>query len=69
MPQGETVKLGTPGQHQKPYLAGVLELKTGRRLHGAGFRKTNGLFRALWDGLERRYPKARVDQVSGVVDN
>ena len=31
MPQGETVKLVTPGQKQKHYLAGALELKTGRR--------------------------------------
>ena len=30
MPQGQTVKLVTPGQNQKHYLAGALELKTGR---------------------------------------
>ena len=58
----------TPGQNQKPYLAGALELKTGRRGHGAGFRKTNVLFRALWDWLERRSPKGRFDKVSVGVD-
>jgi len=69
MPQGETVKLVTPGQNQKHYLAGALELKTGRMVHCAGFRKTNVLFRALLDCLERRYPKARFDKVYVVVDN
>lgn len=69
MPQGATVKLVTPGQNQKHYLAGALELKTGRLVHGTGFRKTNVLFRALLDCLEKRYPKARFDKVYVVVDN
>ena len=69
MPQGETVKLVTPGQNQKHYLAGALELKTGRMVHCLGVRKTNALFRALLDALERRYPKARFDKVYVVVDN
>jgi hypothetical protein len=69
MPQGETVKLVTPGQNQKHYLAGALELKTGRRVHCVGVRKTNALFRVLLDNLEKRYPKARVDKVYVVVDN
>jgi len=69
MPQGETVKLVTPGQNQKHYLAGALELKTGRIVHCEGVRKTNALFRALLDSLEQRYPKARVDKVYVVVDN
>lgn len=69
MPQGETVQVVTPGQNQKHYLAGALELKTGRIVHCPGFRKTNELFRTLLDTLERRYPKARFDQVYVVVDN
>jgi hypothetical protein len=69
MPRGETVKLVTPGQNQKHYLAGALELKTGRIVHCTACRKTNVLFRALLDGLERRYPKARFDKVYVVVDN
>jgi putative transposase len=69
MPQGTTVKLVTPGQNQKHYLAGALELKTGRLAHCTGFRKTNVLFRAVLDCLEKRYPKARFDKVSVVVDN
>ncbi|MGE0683794.1 MAG: IS630 family transposase [Candidatus Binatia bacterium] len=69
MPQGATVKLVTPGQNQKHSLAGALELKTGRMGHGTGFRKTTVLFRVLLDCLEKRYPKARFDQVYVVVDN
>src|SRR5262249_35982682 len=69
MPQGTTVKLVTPGQNQKHYLAGALELKTGQIAHCMGGRKTNELFRILLDSLERRYPKARFDKVYVVVDN
>jgi putative transposase len=69
MPQGETVKLLTPGQNQKHYLAGALDLNTGRIVHCTGFRKTNVLFRALLDSLERRYTKARFDKIYVVVDN
>jgi putative transposase len=69
MPQGETVKLVTPGQNQKHYLAGALELKTGRMAYCTGFRKTNRRFRALLECLEKQYPKARVKKVSVVVDN
>lgn len=69
MPPGETLKLGTPGQNQKHYLAGALELTTGRIVHSTACRKTNVLFPALLDGLERRYPTARFDQVSVVVAN
>src|SRR5262245_15310622 len=69
MPRGETVKLVTPGQNQKHYLAGALELKTGRMVHCVGGRKTNAVFRALLDCLEKRYPQTRFDKVYVVVDN
>lgn len=69
IPHGETVKLLTPGQNRKHYLAGALELKTGRLVHCLGGRKTNALFRALLDRLARRYPKARFDKIYVVVDN
>jgi hypothetical protein len=68
LPQGETVKVVTPGQNRKHYRAGALELKTGRRGHWVGVRKTNALFRGLLDGLEERSPHARVDTVSVAVD-
>lgn len=69
MPQGETVKLVTPGQNHKYYLAGALELKAGRMVYCEGGRKTNVLFRTLLDDLERHYSKARFDKVYVVVDN
>ena len=69
MPRGETVKLVTPGQNQQHYLAGALELKTGRMVHGGGGCKTNALFRALRDCLEKRYPQTRFDKVYVVVDH
>src|SRR5437773_2761876 len=69
MPQGATVQLVTPGQNQKHYLAGALELKTGRIVHCVGSRKTNALFRALLDHLEWFYPQAQFATVYVVVDN
>ncbi len=69
MPQGTTVKLMTPGQNQKHYLAGALEPRTGRLVHCTSPRKTNALFRALLDRLEWLYPPAQVTKVYVVVDN
>ncbi len=69
MPQGETVKLLTPGQNQKHYLAGALEPKTGRLVHCVGSRKTNMLFRALLDHVEWLYPKTQFATAYVVVDN
>ena len=68
MPKGETVKLVTPGQNQKPYLAGALEPKTGQLVQCTSPRKPNVLFRALLDQLEGRYPKAQFAPVYVVVD-
>ena len=69
MPQGTTVKLVTPGQNQKHYLAGALEPKSGRIVHCTSTRKTNALFRALLDRLEWLYPPAQCTKVYVVVDN
>jgi len=69
MLRGTTVKLVTPGQNQKHYLAGALEPRTGRLVHCTSPRKTNALFRALLDRLERLYPRAQVTKVYVVVDN
>ena len=38
-------------------------------MHCTGSRKTNALFRALLDSLERRYAKARFDKIYVVADN
>ncbi len=69
MPQGTAVKLVTPGQNQKHYLAGALEPRTGRLVHCTSPCKTNALFRALLDRLEWLYPQAQFAKVSVVVDN
>ena len=69
MPQGESVKLVTPGQNQKHYLAGALEPKTGRIVYCTSTRKTNALFRAVLARLDWLYPKAQFTTVSVVVDN
>jgi transposase len=69
MPKSETVKLVTPGQNQKYYLAGALEPKSGQLVYCTSPRKTNALFRALLDQLEGLYPQARYTKVYVVVDN
>jgi putative transposase len=69
LPRGTPVKLVTPGQNQKHFLAGALELRTGRLVHCTSPRKTNALFRALLDRLEGLYPPARFTKVYLVVDN
>jgi transposase len=69
MPKGTQLAVMTPGQNQKPYLAGALEVSTGRLHHCRGPRKTNGLFRALLQTLEDAYPAAPYQRVYVVVDN
>jgi putative transposase len=59
----------TPGQNQKHYLAGALELTTGTRHHCLGPRKTNALFRDLLTVLDARYPAERYTRLYVVVDN
>ena len=69
MPQGMRVKLVTPGQNQKYYLAGALEPQSGRLIYCTSPRKTNALFRALLDRLEWLYPPTQFAKVYVVVDN
>jgi putative transposase len=69
MPQGSQVEVMTPGQNQKHYLAGALELTTGTLYHCVGPRKTNALFRDLLTQLEARYPADRYTRLYVVVDN
>lgn len=69
MPQGTQVEVMTPGQNQKHYLAGALDLATGTLLHCLGPRKTNALFRDLLTLLEARYPAERYTRLYVVVDN
>jgi putative transposase len=69
MPQGSQVEVMTPGQNQKHYLAGALELTTGTLHHCVGPHKTNALFRDLLTQLAARYPADRYTRLYVVVDN
>ena len=69
MPKGTQVEVMTPGQHQKHYLAGALDLGTGTLHHCLGPRKTNALFRDLLTLLDARYPADRYTWRYVVVDN
>jgi putative transposase len=69
MPKGTQLEVITPGQNQKHYLAGALELTTGTLHHCLGPRKTNALFRDLLACLEARYPAERYTRLYVVVDN
>src|SRR5918997_2054443 len=69
MPKGTQLAVMTPGQNQKHYLAGALDLATGTLLHCLGARKTNQLFRDLLGTLEANYPTERYTRIYVVVDN
>jgi putative transposase len=69
MPKGPQTTIMTPGQNQKHYLAGALNLATGTLLHCLGACKTNALFRDLLGHLEASYPAERYTRLYVVVDN
>jgi putative transposase len=69
MPQGTQLEVMTPGQNEKHYLAGALDLSTGTLRHGLGPRQTNALFRDLLGRLEASYPAERYTRLYVVVDH
>src|SRR5438105_985733 len=69
MPKGSQEEVMTPGQNEKHYLAGALNLATGKILHCLGPRKNNALFRDLLTLLDRTYPERWVRRIYVVVDN
>jgi putative transposase len=69
MPPGSQLEVMTPGQNQKHYLAGALELTTGTLHHGLGARNTNALCRDLLTQLEARYPADCSTRLYVVVDH
>jgi transposase len=69
MPKGTQLSVMTPGQNQKHYLAGALDLATGTLLHCLGPRKTNALFRELLQTLEAAYSATQYQRIYVVVDN
>jgi transposase len=69
MPKGTQLEVMTPGQNQKQYLAGALDLSTGTLHSCLGPRKPNALFRDLLTQLDARYPADRYTRLYVVVDN
>ena len=69
MPKGTQLEVMTPGQNQKHYLAGALDLSTGRLHYCLGPRKTTALFRDLLSVLDACYPADRYRRLYVVVDN
>jgi putative transposase len=69
MPKGSQEEVMTPGKNEKHYLAGALNLTTGKILHCLGPQKTNALFRDLLSLLDRTYPERWVRRIYVVVDN
>ena len=69
MPKGEQVEVRTPGTNEKRYLAGALEITTGRISHCVWYRKQTGLFIELLDTLDRTHPAPLFTQLTIVVDN
>jgi putative transposase len=69
MPKGTQLAVMTPGQNQKHYLAGALDLATGTVLYCLGPRKTNALFCALLNVIHKRYPAEQYRRLYVVVDN
>jgi putative transposase len=69
MPKGTQLAVMTPGQNQKHYLAGALDLSTGMLHYALGPRKTNALFRDLLSLLDARYPANQYRRLYVVVDN
>jgi len=69
MPKGEQVEVPTPGTNEKRYLAGALDMRTGRIVQRVWWRKTHGLFLDLLQALDHVYPAARFTHLYVVVDN
>lgn len=67
MPVGQQKTAVTPGKNAKRYLAGALNVETGRVTWVSGERKTSTLFIALLAHLQDRYPAAAAIHV--ILDN
>ena len=59
MVSGQQKEVLTPGQNEKRYLAGALDVRTGVVIWVEGQRKTSYLFLDLLDRLRREYPQVR----------
>jgi transposase len=69
MEKGSQMEVWTPGKNEKNYLAGALDIVTGRMLHCVWFRKTNGLFLDLLKLIDSTYSAFQYTKIFVVVDN
>jgi transposase len=69
MEKGSQQEVMTPGTNEKNYLAGALNIVTGKLLHCVWVRKTSGLFIDLLKMIDETYPTADCRQIFVVVDN
>jgi len=69
MPKGAQLEVLTPGTNEKRYLAGALELRSGRIVHRVWWRKPHGLFLDLLATLDRTYPLPHFTRLYVVIDN
>ena len=67
MVSGQQKEVETPGQNEKRYLAGALDVRTGVLVWVEGERKTSYLFLDLLDKLRKQYPNERCLHV--ILDN
>ena len=67
MGYGQQKEVETPGQNDKRYLAGALDVRTGQLTWVEGVKKTSELFVGLLVKLYHTYPKAKVIHV--ILDN
>lgn len=69
MEKGMQLEVMTPGTNEKNYLAGALDIATGKLLHCVWFRKTGGLFIDLLKLVDATYSTGDYRQIFVVVDN
>jgi putative transposase len=69
MEKGTQLEVMTPGSNEKNYLAGALDILTGRMLHCVWFRKTSGLFIDLLRVIDSTYSARDYTQIFVVADN
>src|SRR5215208_3202944 len=67
--KGTQLEVMTPGKNEKNYLAGALDIVTGKLLHCVWFRKTNGLFLDLLKLIDSTYSAFEYTKIFVVVDN
>lgn len=69
MARSEQEEVMTPGQNQKRYLAGALDIVTGKIVHCIWYRKVTGLFVDLLKIIDESYPVQNYTRIYLVADN